>query len=602
MTQYKAHGATVDIDSGQLVINRNVVTAMAAGGTQTISLSEIVAIHTKAPTLFGNGFIQLCVGELRDRLGRGAPSDPHTVLFTRRQRPQMRELCGYLEQLAEHNRNHRPAGTRAHSRPAGAVATSTPVTGATTPEVPARSPAGPSFVGFDVETANSDRGSICAIGLTVVRGGRIVDTRSWLCQPPERLDSFEPRNIDIHGIRPEDVSAQPTFGERFADVLDLVGELPLVAHNASFDIGAIRAASAATELSWRPLRYGCTLQWSRRDLPGLANYRLPTVSAALGVDLLQHHDASADAAAAANIALELMRRSDAASVDAYAANVGMRLGKATVESKTAPGDVQGPSRDTRPVTRANDTTPPKPAADADPTDPLCGQTVVVTGRLSGITRAEVWELLAKHGAHVHKSVTRTTSILVVGGRSGDDPAPADTEKVQNARHLHDAGQELVLLKQQELQRLLDGDRSVTVPDLSAAESIDAYALADDSAIAPDDRDDPGQQVRGRHYSAWIEPVKQLKRDNRLDEALALLLECVDVAEHTHLRNGEPPSAWWTKQAAIVYRKQRDHDGEITIVQRWVDATERAGHTVPEMDELRQRIHKARTLREKHRQH
>lgn len=198
--------------------------------------------------------------------------------------------------------------------------------------------AGTSFVGFDVETANSDRGSICALGLSVVHHGRIVDTRSWLCRPPESLGRFDPTNIRIHGIRPEDVARQPTFQQRFADVLDLIGDLPLVAHNASFDIGAIRAASSATTLSWRPLQYGCTLQWARRDLPGLANYRLPTVSAALGVDLLQHHDASADSAAAANIALELMRRSNAPSVDAYVANVGMTLGQATVDSKTAPGD------------------------------------------------------------------------------------------------------------------------------------------------------------------------------------------------------------------------------------------------------------------------
>lgn len=203
---------------------------------------------------------------------------------------------------------------------------------------------GPSFVAFDVETANAQRGSICALGLSVVRDGRIVETRSWLCHPPRGFAKFEARNIDIHGIRASDVSGQPTFRERFADVLGLVGDLPLVAHNASFDISAIRAASAATGLSWRPLRYGCTLQWARRDLPGLSNYKLPTVSAALDVELLQHHDAAADASAAANIALELMRRNKARSIDTYAANIGMSLGQATVDSKTAPGDLRDRTR------------------------------------------------------------------------------------------------------------------------------------------------------------------------------------------------------------------------------------------------------------------
>jgi len=227
----------------------------------------------------------------------------------------------------------------AHSTPAVDSATMPSVsTAQDVPEESVGPSVGPSFVGIDVETANSDRGSICALGLSVVRAGRIVDTRSWLCRPPEDIGGFDPGNIRIHGIRPADVARQPRFSERFVDMLDLAGDLPLVAHNASFDIGAVRAASAATALSWRPLQYGCTLQWARRDLPGLANYRLPTVSAALGVDLLQHHDASADAAAAANIALELMRRSDAPSLDAYLTAVGMNLGRATVDAKTAPAD------------------------------------------------------------------------------------------------------------------------------------------------------------------------------------------------------------------------------------------------------------------------
>lgn len=37
-------------------------------------------------------------------------------------------------------------------------------------------------------------------------------------------------------------------------------------------------------------------------------------------------------------------------------------------------------------------------------------------------------------------------------------------------------------------------------------------------------------VRGRHYTEWVETVKALKRDGRLDEAEALLLECVVATE------------------------------------------------------------------------
>jgi hypothetical protein len=48
------------------------------------------------------------------------------------------------------------------------------------------------FVAFDVETANYDRGSICAAGWAVVRDSRIVDTGSFLCRPPEPVYWFNP--------------------------------------------------------------------------------------------------------------------------------------------------------------------------------------------------------------------------------------------------------------------------------------------------------------------------------------------------------------------------------------------------------------------------
>jgi DNA polymerase-3 subunit epsilon len=64
-----------------------------------------------------------------------------------------------------------------------------------TPLEPSAASAGLDFVAFDVETANSRRGSICAIGAAVVRGGAVVSTHSWLTRPPAGLDHFDGFNI-----------------------------------------------------------------------------------------------------------------------------------------------------------------------------------------------------------------------------------------------------------------------------------------------------------------------------------------------------------------------------------------------------------------------
>jgi DNA polymerase III subunit epsilon len=130
------------------------------------------------------------------------------------------------------------------------------------------------FVAFDVETANYDRGSICAVGWAVVRSGDIVDTGSFLCRPPEPVYWFDPWISRIHGITERDVHDKPSFGDIVPRLVTGFGDLPIIAHNAAFDIGALREAHSHCGLPWPTLSYGCTLVWSRRLLR-LPSNRLP---------------------------------------------------------------------------------------------------------------------------------------------------------------------------------------------------------------------------------------------------------------------------------------------------------------------------------------
>lgn len=137
------------------------------------------------------------------------------------------------------------------------------------------------FVAIDVETANARRGSIFAIGAAVVRDGVVVSTHSWLTRPPAGLDHFDGINISLHGITPDMVADQPTFAERLDQLLQLTGGLPLLAHNAAFDIGALREACIAVDREWPTTDYACSLIMARRALD-LISYRLPMVAAECG--------------------------------------------------------------------------------------------------------------------------------------------------------------------------------------------------------------------------------------------------------------------------------------------------------------------------------
>ena len=78
-------------------------------------------------------------------------------------------------------------------------------------------------------------------------------------------------------------------------------------------------------------------------------------------------------------------------------------------------------------------------------------------------------------------------------------------------------------------------------------------------------------VRGVHYLQLIEPIKQLKREERLEEALALCYAAIEGAESAAERDRMDPAPWYTEQAAIIHRKLKQHNEEIAVLERWLSA-------------------------------
>ncbi|MBT2555496.1 hypothetical protein [Arthrobacter sp. ISL-5] len=74
-------------------------------------------------------------------------------------------------------------------------------------------------------------------------------------------------------------------------------------------------------------------------------------------------------------------------------------------------------------------------------------------------------------------------------------------------------------------------------------------------------------VDGAHYLELVEPIKQLKREVRLEEALVLCYKAIEAAEGD--AKGDMPAPWYTEQAAIVHRKLGQKDEEIAVLKRWL---------------------------------
>ena len=161
------------------------------------------------------------------------------------------------------------------------------------------------FAAIDFETANEYPSSVCSVGIVVVRGGKIVDRFYSLIHPePEYYQWFCMR---VHGLCREDTEYAPVFPEVWAKVEPLIEDLPLVAHNARFDEGCLKAVFRVYRMDYPDYIFLDTLSVSRRHFGfSLPNHRLDTVSAACGYNLTNHHHALADAEACAAIALQLL--------------------------------------------------------------------------------------------------------------------------------------------------------------------------------------------------------------------------------------------------------------------------------------------------------
>ena len=164
--------------------------------------------------------------------------------------------------------------------------------------------AGLAFVALDVETANSDPGSICQIGLAVYEHGRLVDEWCTLVDPEAHFDL---RNIAIHGIDEYRVTTAPTF-RQCAPALGRFLAGCVVVHHTAFDRHALRRASLAAEVSLPECHWLDSAWVARRAWPQFARrgYALGNVSRYLNYQY-QAHDALEDAKAAGNLVLAACR-------------------------------------------------------------------------------------------------------------------------------------------------------------------------------------------------------------------------------------------------------------------------------------------------------
>jgi DNA polymerase-3 subunit epsilon len=111
----------------------------------------------------------------------------------------------------------------------------------------------------------------------------------------------------VHGLSTIFLSDKPLFEDACAELLDFIGDAPLIAHNANFDFGFLNAELARCGRDPVCLsRMICTLVMARSKHPG-AKHSLDALCGRFGVDRSQRvkHGALLDAQLLAQVYVEL---------------------------------------------------------------------------------------------------------------------------------------------------------------------------------------------------------------------------------------------------------------------------------------------------------
>lgn len=175
------------------------------------------------------------------------------------------------------------------------------------------------FVIVDLETTGtSARGgdAITEIGAVKVRGGEVLGEFATLVDPERGI---APHVTHLTGITTAMVTGAPTIAAVLPAFLEFSRGAVLVAHNARFDIGFLKAAAQRHRIDWPKPRTLCTVRLARRVLTKdeAPSVKLSELARLFRTDTTPNHRALDDARATVDVLHGLIERVGNQGVHSY---------------------------------------------------------------------------------------------------------------------------------------------------------------------------------------------------------------------------------------------------------------------------------------------
>lgn len=165
-----------------------------------------------------------------------------------------------------------------------------------------------SFIALDLETTGispaNDR--IIEIGMVRVINGIPDAEYQSLVYPGYEISKFI---MELTGITNDMLKGQPPIDEILPEILDFIGDLPLLGHNIIFDYGFLKKAVITSGGKFEKNGID-TLKIARRILPGNEKKNLDVLCEHFGIDSGTSHRALDDAKSAMKLYYKLYELND----------------------------------------------------------------------------------------------------------------------------------------------------------------------------------------------------------------------------------------------------------------------------------------------------
>ncbi len=185
------------------------------------------------------------------------------------------------------------------------------------------------YITIDFETANQYGNSAISVGLVRFINGKESDSiYEKICPPTEYF--VEEWIEQIHHLHYEDVKNCPKFPEvwdnKIVPFIEKTSGLPLVAHNAKFDMSVIWDACTFYHHKLPGYNYFCSLQVSKKVWPEYERHALTFLGEKFGIKYLAH-DALEDSRTCGLVVELAAKRLGVKTVEELLKNCGLKLEK-----------------------------------------------------------------------------------------------------------------------------------------------------------------------------------------------------------------------------------------------------------------------------------